>query len=108
MNTLFIDNRMGISATKLLGALIDTMEAPEIFVRHFNEMGFSGVRMELRADALNGITGSKVSFTRVSAHSVEEYYAQEEANERAEERRQRGLFSRRRQDEPVIGEHMHS
>ena len=64
MNTLYIDCRMGVSGAKLLGALMDTLENPELFVRRFNELGFEGIRMERQPDAMNGITGSTIVFRR--------------------------------------------
>lgn len=112
MNTLFIDNRMGISGAKLLGALIDTMEAPETFIRRFNDMGFKGVKLERNAEALKGISGSKVEFIRSSTHAREDFYeddGDDEDEEQEEENRgRRGLFSRRKQDEQEIGNNRHS
>lgn len=66
MDTLYIDARMGISGEKLLAALIDMLEAPEIFVRRFNELGMKGVRLERSTDARMGIAGSTVTFIRQS------------------------------------------
>lgn len=99
MNTLFIDNRMGISGAKLLGALLDMMEAPETFIRRFNDMGFKGVKLEKHAEALKGITGSKVEFIRVSSNIEEEYYQYEaDDDQEKEDKGRRSLFSRRRQE----------
>ncbi len=64
MNTLYIDCRMGVSGVKLLGALVDILDRPEQFLRRFNELGFSGMTIGREAEALNGVTGSRVFFRR--------------------------------------------
>lgn len=73
MNTLYIDCRMGISGTKLLGALIDLLENPELFVRRFNEIGFEGVRLERNIEAAKGISGSQVKFRKTSSNASDMY-----------------------------------
>ena len=103
MNILFIDSRMGISGAKLLGALVDTMESPEIFIRRFNELGFKGVKMERRAEAINGISGSKIEFIRVREHANYEYY-DEEDDDGESSGGLRGLFSRKKQEVPEVHE----
>lgn len=64
MSTLYIDCRMGVSGTKLLGAFIDILEKPEQFIRRFNELGFKGMSIDRMAEAQNGITGSRIYFKR--------------------------------------------
>ena len=38
MDTLYIDCRMGVTGNKLLGALMDIMENPDLFVYNFNKI----------------------------------------------------------------------
>ncbi len=62
MDTLYIDSRMGISGEKLFAALIDMTDAPEVFIRRFNELGMHGIRVERSVDARKGISGSVIEF----------------------------------------------
>lgn len=64
MDTLYIDCRMGVSGTKLLGAFVDILDKPEQFIRRFNELGFRGMSIDRQAEAENGITGSRAFFKR--------------------------------------------
>ncbi len=66
MSILFIDGRMGVSAMKLLGALVDMMEQPHEFIRQFNGAGFDGLRMERRSDSTGGVSGTRIEFNRIS------------------------------------------
>ena len=73
MDTLYIDCRMGVSGTKLLGALIDIMENPDLFVYNFNRIGMDGISMHRMPDALNGVTGSQLEFQRRAANEFDPY-----------------------------------
>ncbi|MBQ3427517.1 MAG: LarC family nickel insertion protein [Clostridia bacterium] len=64
MNILYIDARMGVSGVKLLGALVDMMEQPDIFIRQFNELGFDGIKAEMRNSSDGNVSGSRIEFTR--------------------------------------------
>ncbi len=72
MSTLYIDCRMGVNGVKIMGALAELLENPESFVRRFNEIGLSGIRLERRSDAVGGIKGSYMEFKRSGA-SVNPY-----------------------------------
>ena len=73
MNTLYIDCRMGVSGTKLLGALIDLLENPELFIRRFNEIGFDGIRLERHIEAAKGVSGSQVKFRKAQSDKSDMY-----------------------------------
>lgn len=73
METLYIDCRMGVTGAKLLGALIDVMENPDLFVYNFNKIGIDGISMQRMPDALNGVTGSQVEFRRRAADELDPY-----------------------------------
>lgn len=64
MNILYIDSKMGISGVKLLSALVDMMEQPDIFIRQFNELNFDGIRAELKKASEGAVSGSRVEFVR--------------------------------------------
>ncbi|MGN1116529.1 MAG: nickel insertion protein [Candidatus Ornithomonoglobus sp.] len=66
MDTLYIDSRMGVSGEKLFAALADMLDAPEAFIRRFNELGMDGIRAERSTDARKGIAGSVIEFRRHS------------------------------------------
>lgn len=66
MNTLFIDCSMGVNAIKLFGALAELLENPEVFVRRFNSIGFSGISLEREQDTVNGVNGVYMNYSRVS------------------------------------------
>lgn len=70
MSILFIDGRMGVSAMKLLGALVDMMEQPHEFIRQFNSAGFDGLRMERRSDSAGGVSGTRIEFNRISEEDL--------------------------------------
>ncbi len=100
MDALYIDSRMGITGIKLLGALVDTLENPELFVRRFNEMGFKGLRLEREAEALNGITGSRMQFIRTSDEPM---YDDDEFDDDDGEK-SGGFFSRSKNVQPSRSE----
>ena len=64
MDTLYIDCRMGVTGNKLLGALMDIMENPDLFVYNFNRIGMDSISMQRMPDAMNGVTGSQIEFQR--------------------------------------------
>ncbi|MGN0161960.1 MAG: LarC family nickel insertion protein [Candidatus Ornithomonoglobus sp.] len=69
MDTLYIDSRMGVSGEKLFAALVDMLDAPEAFIRRFNELGMNGIRIERSTDARKGIAGSIIEFRRHSENA---------------------------------------
>ena len=89
MDTLYIDCRMGVTGTKLLGALVDVMENPDLFVYNFNKLGMESVSMQRLPDALSGITGSQVEFKRRSSDELDPYADEIDADEADEYERRR-------------------
>lgn len=81
MDTLYIDCRMGVTGTKLLGALMDIMENPELFVYNFNRIGLDGISMHRMPEAMNGVTGSQIEFRRCSANELDPYADEIDADE---------------------------
>lgn len=73
MDTLYIDCRMGVNGTKLLGALMDIMENPDLFVYNFNRIGMDGISMHRMPDALNGVTGSQIEFRHRASNELDPY-----------------------------------
>lgn len=73
MDTLYIDCRMGINAVKFLGALIDMMENPDLFVYNFNKLNMKHIAMQRLSDAQNGVKGSQVEFIRRAATEFDPY-----------------------------------
>lgn len=55
---------MGVSGVKIMGALAELLENPELFVRRFNEIGMSGIRLERQSDVMSGIKGAHMIFRR--------------------------------------------
>ena len=72
MNILYIDSRMGISGIKLLSALVDMMEQPDMFIRQFNELNFDGIKAELRKASEGAVSGSRVEFIQPDYHNHDE------------------------------------
>lgn len=89
MNTLYIDCRMGVTGAKLLGALVDVMDNPDLFVYNFNKLGMESVSMQRLPDALNGITGSQVEFRRRSSDEFDPYADEIDADEEDDYERRR-------------------
>lgn len=77
MSILYIDCRMGMSAAKLLGALVDILERPELFIRRFNELGFKDLSIDRENEAENGITGSRILFKRENDNPNYNEYGEE-------------------------------
>lgn len=67
---------MGVSGIKLMGALIDLLENPELFIRRFNEIGFDGIRLERHIEASKGVSGSLIKI-RKSEKDDSNMYADE-------------------------------
>ncbi len=104
MDTLYIDCRMGVTGTKLLGALMDIMENPDLFVYNFNKIGMDGISIQRMPDAMNGITGSQIEFQRRASNEFDPYADEIDANE-AEEYKQPRRRSRTLYDiEDIISE----
>ena len=80
MNILYIDSRMGISGIKLLSALVDMMEQPDMFIRQFNELNFDAIRAELRKSNEGAVSGSRVEFVRPDYTYDEEDGEEEESS----------------------------
>lgn len=73
MDTLYIDCRMGVNAVKLLGALVDMMENPDMFVYDFNKLNMKNISMQRISDAHNGEKGSQIEFIRCAATELDPY-----------------------------------
>lgn len=69
MSVLYIDATMGLSSTKLLGALIGCMEKPGQFIGKFNDIGFDGIRLEEIDSAERGIRGRVLEFRRTDVEN---------------------------------------
>lgn len=95
MDTLYIDSRMGISGERLFAALADMLDAPEAFIRKFNELGMQGIRAERSTDARKGITGSIIEFRRHS-ESVNLYDDELDAEEAAKRSRKHHTTAHRK------------
>lgn len=95
MDTLYIDCRMGATAVKIFGALIDVMENPNLFVYNFNKICMDGISIQRQDDALNGVTGSQIDFIRRASDELDPYADElddeEESSIRRHNRRSRGL-----------------
>lgn len=81
MDTLYIDCRMGVTGNKLLGALMDIMENPDLFVYNFNRIGMEGISMQRLPEALNGVTGSQIEFRRRASDEFDPYADEIDADE---------------------------
>lgn len=105
MDTLYIDCRMGATGAKLLGALVDIMENPDLFVYNFNKIGMDGISMQRLPDALNGVTGSQIEFRRRASDGFDPYADEIDADEVGEEHKRPRHKSRRIYDiEEIINE----
>lgn len=76
MKTLYLDCRMGASGAKIMGALVDLLENPDKFIYDFNRIGIDGISVRRTPEAIKGISGSQLEFTR-TASSKEDPYADE-------------------------------
>ena len=81
MSMLFVDGRMGVSAMKLLGALVDMMDQPHEFVKQFNSVGFDGIRMERRSEAQSDVLGTRIEFNRISKDELYDDELEDDDNE---------------------------
>lgn len=81
MSTLYIDCSMGITAPRLLGALIDLHEDKKRVIDMLNDIGMEGLRLGIKEDAYKGIRGKRVEFMLT---------AEREAEEESGNRRRRG------------------
>ncbi len=81
MDTLYIDCRMGVTGNKLLGALMDIMENPDLFVYNFNRIGLDGISMHRIPEAMNGVVGSQIEFQRCAANEFDPYADEIDADE---------------------------
>lgn len=86
MDTLYIDCRMGVTGNKLLGALMDIMENPDLFVYNFNRIGMDSISMQRMPDAMNGVTGSQIEFQRRASDEFDPYADEIDADEAEEHR----------------------
>lgn len=84
MDTLYIDCRMGVTGNKLLGALMDIMENPDLFVYNFNKIGMDSISMQRMPDAMNGVTGSQIEFQRRASDEFDLYADEIDADEAVE------------------------
>ena len=84
MDTLYIDCRMGVTGNKLLGALMDIMENPDLFVYNFNRIGMDSISMQRMPDAMNGVTGSQIEFQRRASDEFDLYADEIDADEAVE------------------------
>ena len=73
MNALYIDCRMGVSGAKLLGALVDILDNPDLFIYNFNKLGIDGISIRRIPDAMKGVTGSGIEFRRKSSSDSDPY-----------------------------------
>lgn len=76
IKTLYLDCRMGASSTKIMGALVDLLENPDKFIYDFNKIGLNGILCRRTPEAMKGIAGSQLEFSRVSS-SKDDPYADE-------------------------------
>ena len=84
MNTLYIDCRMGVSGAKLLGALVDILDNPDLFIYNFNKLGIEGIVIQRIPDAMKGITGSSIEFRRKSSSDSDPYADEIDDEDRTE------------------------
>lgn len=71
MSKLYIDCSMGITAQRLLGALIDLHEDKKNVVDLINNMGFDGLKIAINEEAYKGIRGKSVEFHITADREVE-------------------------------------
>lgn len=76
MKTLYLDCRMGASGTKIMGALVDLLDNPDKFIYDFNRIGIDGISVRRTPEAMKGISGSQLEFSR-TASTKEDPYADE-------------------------------
>ncbi len=88
MNTLYIDCRMGISGAKLLGALVEIVDNPDLFIYNFNRLGMEGISIQRIPDALKGIKGAEIEFRR-RAEEYDDMYADEIDDDGEDEKKSR-------------------
>ncbi len=76
MKTLYLDCRMGASGAKIMGALVDLLDNPDKFIYDFNRIGIDGISVRRTPEAMKGISGSQLEFSR-TASTKEDPYADE-------------------------------
>lgn len=82
MNTVYIDCRMGVTATKLFGALMDLLENPNEFVYTFNRIGLEGLELHRMPEAKKGILGTELEWRRVAATADDPYADEMDDNDK--------------------------
>lgn len=70
MNTIYIDNRMGLTGAKLFGALLELTDNPDLFLRRFNELGFKGLLVEKHQEAAKGVSGTRMEFRKLDVSNM--------------------------------------
>lgn len=84
MKTLYLDCRMGASGAKIMGALADLLDNPDKFIYDFNRIGLDGVSVRRVPEAIKGISGSQLEFSRVASSKEDPYADEIDDNEPAE------------------------
>ncbi len=100
MKTLYLDCRMGASGAKIMGALVDLLDNPDKFIYDFNRIGLDGVSVRRMPEAIKGIAGSLLEFSRTSSSKEDPYADEIDDNEPQEKVRIKRV---RRNLEMVIG-----
>lgn len=67
MNTIFIDCRLGVTGAKLLGALVELTDNPDVFIKRFNDLGMDGIRMSRFRERVGGVKGSRIEFLKIDS-----------------------------------------
>lgn len=67
---------MGASGAKIMGALVDLLDNPDKFIYEFNRIDLEGISVRRTPEAMKGIAGSQLEFSRTSS-SKEDPYADE-------------------------------
>ena len=64
---------MGVSGAKLLAALSEILDNPDLFIYNFNRLGMEGISIQRIPDAIKGIKGAGIEFHRIASDEFDMY-----------------------------------
>ena len=70
MKTLYLECHMGAAGDMLMGALLELLPNPDVFLETINSIGLPGVKIQKESSVKCGITGTHIS---VKIHGEEEH-----------------------------------
>lgn len=75
---------MGASGAKIMGALVDLLDNPDKFIYEFNRIGIDGISVRRIPEAMKGIAGSQLEFSRTASSKDDPYADEIDADEPVE------------------------